>query len=198
MRFLVETVTKTLRATRPLSPDFIVGIRLSAAEHISGGIPYEETKVVVKKMADLGVDYIHLSDGSHQAYKWAFPEEDGTMLEEADGFKKAIDITVITPSIHSPDTAEEAIREGKTDMVSLGRPLLADPEWANKVKEGRVEEIRRCTRDNFCLLRFRDCLPLRCSHNPDTGREKYMTQYQRPTGLKGDKILPVLMQKGKN
>ena len=82
-------------------------------------------------------------------------------------------------------------------MISLGRQLLADPEWPNKVKEGRVKEILRCTRDNFCLLRFRGGLPLRCTQNPNVGREKYMTEYQRPTGLKGEELLPVVMRKKK-
>ena len=197
MRFLVETITKVVQAAKPLSPNFAVGVRLSAAEHIPGGIPYEETLVVVKKVADLGMDYIHLSDGSHEAFKWMFPEEDGTMLEEAAGFKKVVDIPIMTPSIHNPDSAEVAIRDRKTDLISLGRQLLADPEWANKVKEGKVKEIRRCTRDNFCLLRFRGGLPLRCTQNPNVGREKYMTEYQRPTGLKGEEILPIVMRKSK-
>ena len=46
-----------------------------------------------------------------------------------------------------PDTAEQALRDGKCDMIMLGRPLLADPDWPKKVFAGRVDEIAPCIGD---------------------------------------------------
>ncbi|MBC7074916.1 MAG: NADH:flavin oxidoreductase [Syntrophomonadaceae bacterium] len=177
MRFLVETYLKVREA---VGFDYILGVRLSADEHLPGGFTHEEALEVGRTLAGLGADYIHLSDGSYEALKYFFPDEDGTMLEEAANFKKATNLPVICPSIHDPYLAEEAIAKGKCDIVSLGRQMFADPEWGNKVAEGRVEEIRRCKRCNECLMRTVVGLPVRCIQNPNTGREKYMPEYWRP------------------
>jgi len=71
------------------------------------------------------------------------------------------------------------------DMILHGRPLIADPKWANKVKEGRVKDIVKCKRDLICLVRLFQGLPGRCTVNPDFGRERYMPEYYRgPTVAK--------------
>ena len=112
------------------------------------------------------------------------------MLEEAVGFKSVLPdhVPVMTPSIHDPALAARAIREGKTDLISLGRQVLIDPEWANKVREGG--KFRKCTRCCECLMRTVVGLPVRCIHNRDLGREKYMPEYWRPTRRKGQPVLP--------
>jgi NADPH-dependent 2,4-dienoyl-CoA reductase/sulfur reductase-like enzyme len=62
--------------------------------------------------------------------------------------------------------------EGKADMIGMTRAQLADPEWANKVREGRAEEVYRCIRANQgCIQRSADRLPMACTVNPATGRE---------------------------
>ena len=54
-----------------------------------------------------------------------------------------------------PELAERVLQEQKADFIALGRPLLADPEWPNKVKEGRLEDIRPCIGDNeSCIKRL--------------------------------------------
>lgn len=198
MRLLVNTVDKTIKSTRSLVPDFPVQVRLSADEHLPGGTTYEETRAVVKRVAEVGASSIHLSDGSHEAFKWMFPEKDGTMLDEAAGFKRITDIPVMTPSVHNPELAELAIAQGKTDLVSFGRQALTDPDWPNKVSSGKAASIKKCTRCNYCILRFRAGLPIRCLHNPNLGSERYMSQYWRPAVLKGDAVLPVTMRRRRN
>lgn len=193
MRFLVELVNKTKAA---VPKDFPVGVRVSAEEHMPNGITYEEMKVVVKKLEELGMAYIHMSDGSYEAFKYLFPDQDGTMLDYAAGFKKIVKIPIITPAIHDPVNAEKAVTDGKTDMISLGRALFADPEWANKVQKGKVKDLTRCARDYYCINRFLLGLPVRCSHNPNLGREKYMPEYWRTGTDKGEALLPRLLRKG--
>ena len=87
------------------------------------------------------------------------------MLDEAAAMKAVLKIPVITPAIHTPENAENAIAHGKTDMVSLCRPLIADPQWVAKVANGEEHTIRKCIRCLGCLHRLRRSLGLRCEVN---------------------------------
>ena len=102
------------------------------------------------------------------------------MLDEAASFKKGVHIPIITPSIHNPELAEQAIKEGKTDVVSLGRQSLIDPDWPNKAKEGRIKEIERCRKCGTCHTRIRMGIPLACPYNPNLGMERFMPEYWPP------------------
>jgi len=81
---------------------------------------------------------------------------------------------------NDPELAEKAVREGMTDMISLGRQSLADPEWANKAAAGEFKSINKCIRCNQCVVRICLAQGVRCAINPNTGREKYMSEYWRP------------------
>lgn len=189
MRFVVEIY----EAVRNLVGEKVpIGIRLSGDEHLDDGIHHDEMKQVVKKMGELGIDYVHLSDGSYEALKWFFPDEDNIhLLEEAVGFRSQLpaDVPVVSVSIHDPKTAAMAIKEGKTDLVSLGRQMLADPDWANKVREGR--KFKKCLRCNECLMRTAMSLPVRCKLNKDLGRERFMPEYWRPRRPRDQEIVNV-------
>jgi 2,4-dienoyl-CoA reductase-like NADH-dependent reductase (Old Yellow Enzyme family) len=177
MRFLVEVYLKVREA---VGPEYIVGLRLSADEHMPDGFTHEEALHAARVMTQLGVDYVHLSDGSYEALKYFFPDKDGAMLDEAANFKEAVPVPVIVPSIHDPKNAEKAIASGKCDMVSFGRQMLADPEYGNKVAAGKPQDIKRCKRCNECLMRAEIGMPVRCVINKNLGREKYMPEYWRP------------------
>lgn len=181
MRFLLEVV----RATKQSVGDkAAIGVRTSSDEHMPGGLAVDEVKIIVKELEKEGMDFYHLSGGSYEAMKYLFPDEDSTELEDAKTLKSAVNIPILVSSVHDPELADKAIREGMCDMIVHGRPLIADPEWANKVKEGRVDEIAKCKRDLLCLMRLFQGLPGRCNVNPDFGREKYMPEYWRgPTKM---------------
>jgi 2,4-dienoyl-CoA reductase-like NADH-dependent reductase (Old Yellow Enzyme family) len=187
MRFIVELVEKT---KDKVLPDFPLGIRLSADEHMPDGVTLEEMKVVAKRMEDLGIVYIHMSSGSYEAFKWLFPGEDGLMIEESKAFKETVKIPIITTSVHKPSLVEQVIKDGMADMVSLARAHFADPEWPNKARSGRADDIIRCRRDFYCVCRFLMGLPVRCNHNPDLGRERFISEYWRSSGPKGIDVLP--------
>ena len=131
---LCRSVAKTRAA---VGSDFVVGVRMTGTEHMPGGITIDESVEMAKMAEEQGIDYLHLTGGCWEAAKWYLPEEDGTMLAEARAMKAALNIPVITPSLHAPDTVEKAIAQGDTDLVSLCRPLIADPDWARKVADGR-------------------------------------------------------------
>jgi len=177
MRFLVEVTARAMEAVRDAVP---VGVRMSAAEHMPDGFTHDEVKEVVKRLADLGIAYLHLSDGSYEALKYFFPdsveEVEEHLLKEAKSIKEVINIPVITPSVHDPSVADRAIKEGETDMISLGRQALADPDWPNKVKEGKANSIKRCKRDMICLIRPTAGLYPRCTVNPEVGFEQYLPE----------------------
>jgi len=174
-----------------VGPDFVIGVRLTGNEHMTGGLTIEESSRIAKVGEELGLNYIHLTSGCWEAVRWYVPEEDGTMLPEAEVMKKTVKIPVITPAIHSPENVEKALKEGKTDMVSLCRPLIADPEWVDKVATGKQDKIRKCIRCLACLQRTRRGLGLRCEVNGEVGLEKYMSEYYRASGpFRKDFCLP--------
>lgn len=72
-----------------------------------------------------------------------------------------------------PDLAEKALRDGKCDMIMLGRPLLADPDWPQKAYEGRVEDIRPCIGcQEGCLNEFVEGGHPQCAVCPRTAFEE--------------------------
>jgi len=181
MRFLLEVV----RATRQLVGDkAVLGVRTSTDEHMPGGLTGNEVRIIVKELEKVGIDFFHQSGGSYEAMNYFFPQEDGACLNDVKALKEAVDIPILGYSVHSPDIADKAVRDGMCDMITLGRPLIADPEWVNKVKDGRVHDIVKCTRCFFCVMRLTQGLPSRCSVNPNLGRERYMQEYWRgPTKM---------------
>lgn len=170
LRFLTNVLTKV---RREVGDSFVVGIRISGDEHMPGGLGVEETSRMLKIAEEQGLDYVHLTNGCFEAAKWYLPDEDGTMLVEAEVLKKTLKIPIITPSIHDPVAAEKALQEGKTDMVSLGRALLADSTWVRKVRERQHNKIVKCIRCLTCLRRTRNGLHIRCEVNPRLGMERY-------------------------
>jgi len=170
IRFLTNILTKV---RHEVGDSFVVGIRISGDEHMPGGLGVEETSRILTIAEEMGLDYVHLTNGCYEAAKWYVPDEDGTMLVEAEVLKKTLRIPIITPSIHDPVTAEKALQEGKTDMISLGRSLLADSEWVKKVSEGHHHKIVKCIRCLTCLRRIRNGLTIRCEVNPNLGAERY-------------------------
>jgi 2,4-dienoyl-CoA reductase-like NADH-dependent reductase (Old Yellow Enzyme family) len=177
MRFVLECYESARAAIGNAIP---IGIRLSGDEHMPDGIHHDELKIVVKTLGEMGIDYVHLSDGSYEATKYFFPEKDGTMISPAESFKSVLPkhVPVICVSIHDPKKSSAAIREGRIDMVSLGRQMLADPDYANKVRAG--EKYDKCSRCCDCLGRTVRGLTVRCSINPNLGRERFVPEYQRP------------------
>lgn len=179
MRFLVNL---TQKVRDRVGPDYPVGVKLNCNEHVDGGLTTEDYVEIAKILEMEGIDYISLSDGCYESMKYSLTSEDGTLLEhgEPQAFKKALSIPIMTHNLHNPDLAERAVTDGATDMVTLGRPLITDPEWSNKLREGRAQEIVKCDRDNFCMLRLSLGVPVRCRLNPNLGRERYMPEYWQP------------------
>jgi NADPH-dependent 2,4-dienoyl-CoA reductase/sulfur reductase-like enzyme len=151
---------------------------MSADEFFPGGITLEDSKVMSRMLEEAGVDAIDVSAGvALTITMWVetMEKEEGWRAYMSDEIKKAVHIPVITVGgIRSPEVAERILAEGKADFVHLGRTLLADPDWPNKAREGRIEDINKCTSCTYCMDRIAPGvgLPIRCSVNPVLGREE--------------------------
>ncbi|MEO9327186.1 NAD(P)/FAD-dependent oxidoreductase [Gordonia aurantiaca] len=172
---LLLRIVDDIRAKVPR--DFPLSIRLSVTDYEPDGIPIEETVELCRRLEEHGVDVLHCSGGHHAGMEWEVSPWYQVRTPHRWGWEKikaAVSIPVIASgSIVSPDTAEEILASGSADFVSLGRPLLADPDWARKAKAGRVLEITPCIRCNDgCLHRgLNKGRSVGCSVNPSVAEE---------------------------
>ena len=177
MTLALDLIRKCRQA---LGKDFIIGFRISGDEHIPGGRTLAETQKMAAVFETEGVDYIHLSSGTLESKSHTFPDKTDQIIPEARAVKTAVGIPVICPNLHDPAKVLEAIHDKKVDMVSLSRSLLADPQWPNKVKDGRVEDIQKCVLCNTCLKTLFTGFRTRCAVNPNVGRERFIPEYFPP------------------
>jgi 2,4-dienoyl-CoA reductase (NADPH2) len=84
------------------------------------------------------------------------------------------------PNLHDPKAAARVVREGRVDVVSMARPLLAAPPWPNKVRQGRADEIKACILCNGCLSTLFQGFSTRCTLNPNVGGERFVPEYFPP------------------
>ncbi|MDP6100318.1 MAG: NADH:flavin oxidoreductase [Dehalococcoidia bacterium] len=177
LTFPLNLILKTREA---VGNDFILGFRISGDEHMEGGYSLEDTRKMVPALIGAGLDYIHVSSGCISAWNWTFPPKEGVIAPEAAEVKKVSSVPVICPNIHLPRLGESVIAEGKADIVSLSRGLLCDPQWPNKVREGREKEIVKCLFCNTCLDHIHNDFGVRCPQNPRVGWERFFPEYQPP------------------
>jgi len=159
------------RIKQKLGKDFPVIVRMSGTDDVPGGTSIDEAIEQATILEEAGADAIHVSAGIEYLTGlnipcYAYPE--APMLHLAERIKRAVKVPVIAVGKISPELAEQAIGEGKIDFLAMGRPLLADPELPNKLKQGRLEDIRWCLHCNNCI---RLALPLSCTVNPFLYRE---------------------------
>jgi 2,4-dienoyl-CoA reductase-like NADH-dependent reductase (Old Yellow Enzyme family) len=165
-----------IRAIKARVPDLPVIFRISADEYAEGGVTIEDSRRVCQWAEKAGADAIHISAGSYlSGYPYMVPPmtmPQGCFLHLAAAVKEVVRVPVMTAGrLHDPFLAEQAIAEGKTDMVAAGRQLIADPEWPNKVCQGRLDEVRKCLSCNYCLDTMRDGEQIECVCNVEVGRE---------------------------
>ncbi|NIR25518.1 MAG: FAD-dependent oxidoreductase, partial [candidate division Zixibacteria bacterium] len=157
--------------------DFVVGIRLVSDELIDGGITLDDARVIAPRLEATGhVDYLSISAGvvGHVPSMY-FPL--GCFVHLAAGIKEVVNLPVICHGrVNDPVQAEQIISGNQADFVGMVRALICDPEWPNKSRDGKLDEIRKCIACNqVCIGNEVKDLPISCSLNPEAGREKAMT-----------------------
>lgn len=177
MKFAIEIIKNV---KKKVGQDFPVGFRISGDECVPGGRTLTETRIAAKMIEEAGADLIHVSTGTFQdtvISPAAIPL--GHNVDAAAEIKKVVNIPVIAVGkIHDPYLAEDILETGKADLVAVGRQHLADPEFPNKIAEGRIDEIAPCI---GCMKRcvyevFYDehDFGVSCVINPFAGRERLL------------------------
>lgn len=173
-RFLLETIDLCREAVGPIFP---IMVRYSADEFLTGGREMEETVELAKVLEAHGVAAIDISASQPSAYlmttpPYCLPQARGLLVPYSEAIKKAVNIPVFTAiGIRDPQEIEDILEKGQADLICLGRPQLADPDYVNKALDGRWNEIRHCLSCEHCLDTLDDDRPICCAVNPETGRE---------------------------
>lgn len=171
LRFVSEIISSM---REKVGPGFPLMVKYSIDEFVSGGRDLNDGLLIAQHLAKIGVDAIVVSQGqagSKQVPYAPFYRPEGYMVPLAEALKKVIKIPVIVGGrLGDPEIAEQVLRDGKADFISLGRPLIADPDLPKKVMQGQVRQIRRCLSDNYCFEVFPKA-EMRCALNITAGRE---------------------------
>ena len=172
MRFPVEIV----RRTRELvGEDFIVQYRLSVLDLVDEAQSWEETVELATMLEEEGVTILNTGIGWHEArvptIVTSVPR--AAFSWTAAKLKETVRVPVVASNrINRPEVAEQLLAEGKADLVSLARPLLADADWVAKAAQGREREIITCIACNQACLdhTFRN-VRATCMLNPRSAHE---------------------------
>jgi 2,4-dienoyl-CoA reductase-like NADH-dependent reductase (Old Yellow Enzyme family)/thioredoxin reductase len=156
--------------------DYPIICRMTGDDYVKEGITLEDARITAKLLIKSGADCLHVSIGISDNMIPTLPMSipDGFFLHLAEGIKKVVDVPVIgVGKISSSEFAEQALNEGKCDLVAMGRALIADPYLPKKAREGKGEDIVPCIYCNQgCITRISNWLDITCLVNPAVGRER--------------------------
>ena len=187
--------------------DFPVALRFSVKSMIKdwreGALPGEEFEEkgrdiaegleAAKLLVSYGYDALDTDVGTYDAWWWNHPpmyQEKGLYRPYCKMVKEVVDVPVLCAGrMDDPEMASKSLEDGECDLISLGRPLLADPDYVNKLRSGRIDEIRPCIScQEGCMGRVQEYSMINCAVNPQAARER-VTAYE-PI-VKAKKVLVV-------
>ena len=179
--------------------DMVVGIRMSGDELLDDGITPEEAIKLARIHVDDGcIDYLNVNCShvyterglANLIPNMAMPV--APYLALASLLKREIGTVPVFHAGKIPDvnTAARAIEEGHIDMVAMTRAHIADPHLVNKLREGRVDDIRQCVGAGYCIDRIYTGGDAICIQNPATGREATLPHIV-PKGVGGKKVVVI-------
>ncbi|GAA4818922.1 NADPH-dependent 2,4-dienoyl-CoA reductase [Tomitella cavernea] len=168
------------RAVREaVGADFIVMFRLSMADLVSGGQTWAEITALARELEAVGVTIINTDIGWHEArvptIVTSVPR--AAFVDFTERIAKEVGIPVCASNrINMPETAEQILTTSAVELVSLARPMLADPDWARKASAGRADEINTCIACNqACLDHTFENKTASCLVNPRACHETILT-----------------------
>ncbi len=174
-RFLLQVIDATKAAA---GSDFPIWVRMEGVEYLNpkGGITHEQALETAKMVASAGADAIHVTAyggasrgiGPTEGY---IPHKPMALVPYARRIKEASGLPVITMGRIEPEDADELVKSGALDFVTMGRKLLAEPELPNKLAEGRPEDIRPCVYCYTCISQIYFQRRLKCAVNAECGQE---------------------------
>jgi 2,4-dienoyl-CoA reductase (NADPH2) len=166
MNFGLETV-KAMRAAA--GKDFPIFYRLGAWGARPGDTTLEDACKFAIELEKAGVDCLDISVAKPGASPVPGPEQPmGTFAHLAEAVKRCVNVPVIAVGrINKLEVAEAILADGKADLIAVGRQLIADPYWPQKVATGRQDEVRPCLSCNVCLDSLLAGAGLQCPVNPE-------------------------------
>lgn len=146
------------------------------------GRDIEEGLETAKLLVQYGYDALDTDVGTYDAWWWNHPpmyQKKGLFRPYCKMVKEAVDVPVLCAGrMDNPEMASEAVEAEECDIVSLGRPLLADPDYVNKLRAGKWEQIRPCIScQEGCMGRVQEFSMINCAVNPQAARER-VTAYE--------------------
>lgn len=172
MRFAVEIVKAVRRAA---GKDFILMVRLSLLDLVEGGNDWSEVVLTAKALEEAGTNILNTGIGWHEAriptIVTSVPR--GAFRAVTARIRKELTIPVVASNrINTPELGESILASGDADLISMARPLLADPEFVNKAAANQPEAINTCIACNqACLDHIFSYKPATCLVNPRAARE---------------------------
>jgi 2-enoate reductase len=167
MKFLLEII-QTVR--KFCGKDFPIIVKFTAQHNIPGGRDISEGIEIAKILEEAGVDALQVDKGFYDCWYEVIPtvyQEEGCKLDVVAEIKKHVNIPILAQGkLSSPFFIERILEEKKADFILLGRQLLADPHWVNKVKNGRTNDIVPCIGCSECLHSGLKGKYYTCSVNP--------------------------------
>jgi len=177
-RFALEVVTKVRQAVPDMTLEYKMAVIRTDPPMGMAGPPLHEAKIIAGWLVEEGIESFHVALANHDSIAGTIPamgtQPYGCFVDLAAGIKQAVDVPVTAVGrILFPDHAEQLVNDGQVDLIGLCRSLLADPEWPNKVRDGRSDEIRYCAMCNNCVdsLTTRH-VHVRCALNACLGAEE--------------------------
>jgi dimethylglycine catabolism A len=190
VRFIIETLE---RVRKRIGTSLAVGLRLNGQEFRYGGYDHLEMREMTYTIGETGLlDFVNLDVGhSWGRHSYVPPSFYGPAEHREVGKAARADLNpnikvIFAGRVNDPVVAEELLKGNYCDLVGMARAGIADPEFANKAREGRLIEIRRCIACNRCIQEANDSdLPESmvrptCSINPVVGNELEWQQNFRP------------------
>ncbi|MBQ1733478.1 MAG: FAD-dependent oxidoreductase [Lachnospiraceae bacterium] len=174
-RIVVEIIEEI---RKNVGPEYPIILRVSMDHKMPNQRTPEESMELIKVIDKTSLTAYDVDLGCYGSGAWGVTPDyygDAAFLPAARTIRKVTDKPVMCAGAHTPDTALEAVEKGEIDYVMIGRQLIADPQFLNKVQEGRMEDVRPCLRcNNYCICHFFKLLPLSCAVNPAAADEEMM------------------------
>ena len=190
LTFAIEIVQKIKKYC---GADFPVVLRFSLKSYIKGirqgalpgedftelGRDIEEGVEAAKILVEAGYDALDVDAGTYDSWYWSHPPmyfERGMYLPFAERLKKKVDVPILVAGrMDDPQLASDALEAGKCDLIGLARPLLADPDYVNKIRTGCASRIRPCLGcHESCFGRAFTGALGSCAVNPQSSREPFV------------------------
>lgn len=158
-----------------IGEDALLSYRISLLDLVPGGQTWEETAALARGLTERGVDVLSSGIGWHEArvptIVTSVPR--AAFAENTAALRELVDVPVIASNrIHDPAVAEQVLAAGQADLVSMARPLLADPHLPRKLAESRAAQVVACISCNqACLDKVFEGKRASCLVNPRAGHE---------------------------